>query len=147
MQITRTANGYAYDGWEACPGELDNGSKITPRECQSVVLKVAGLTYSEIGSVMGCGAENVKKMIASLYFKRRMPRGDIAKLVAELIDAGVLHRLALAALSVFILGASVSIDGERDMDARVVRTARGTRRNETDGLPIELLPVLDGRYA
>lgn len=148
MNIQRTEQGsFVYQGWECMPGKLSSGSKLTVRECLAVLFRLGGKTQREAGEKMGCSARTVADRWNTLYYKLGMPRGDALIAINKLIDEGVLHRLALAALSVFILGASVSIDGDRDMDARVVRTARGTRRNEADGLPLELVPVLDGRYA
>lgn len=147
--ITRTEDRYAAGGWEVIRRPLPSGYKLSPREAQALLLRLGGRNLREVAELMGISYSAAKNFFSNMAFKAALGRGDIMTLVNKLIDEGVLHRLAVAAICLSIGVVSVTEQDEgHDIDqGRIVRTVRSVRRNETDGLPLELLPVLDARYA
>lgn len=128
--ITRTANGYALQGWECQPTALPGGRKLTPTESRAVVCRMNGLSQKEAAQEMHCSKSNIVQMWQSIYFKTST--SDVVLAINSLMDLGALHRLGLILILGFTWLTLPALQMDIDSDIELSRrSGRGSRRTRT----------------
>jgi DNA-binding CsgD family transcriptional regulator len=129
--ITRTAKGYALQGWECQPMALPSGRNLTATESRAVVCRINGLTQKQAAQEMHCSKSNVVQMWQSIYFKTAT--SDVVVAINKLMDLGALHRMGLILIMGFtwLTLPALQTNPDSDQPIDLSRRSRSSRRTRT----------------
>lgn len=116
--ITRTATGYALNGWEGRSIALRSGAKVTAGEARAAVCRKNGMSQKEAAQQLHCSVSNIRQYWQSIYYK--LHTSDVVIALDKLSDLGALVKLCV----IFSMLINLA-NGFDDNIARRVRTRRG----------------------
>lgn len=128
--ITRTEQGYALNGWEACPMPLPSGAKFTAGESRAAVCRVNGLKATDAAHELHCSRGCIAQYWQSIFYKLDCNNAIVA--INKLVELGALHRINTLLL-VLIIGTSSALDIDLDIEARTGRVRSSQTRTARRG--------------